>query len=173
MVRDAPERTPKKTQKAEGLVLPNSVVTKPDIGRLIRELQSLDAAMKSATAKKSDAKLPPTTRLLNDITEQNKLNMMKVEDRVRLSTFFETLRSEAPTLHFSFSSDPSPRFTSGLITWLRREIHPLVLLQIGLEPTLGVGCILRTTNRYFDLSIRQQFEDQQQLLISKITEGAA
>ena len=60
----------------------------------------------------------------------------------------------------SFSADPSVTFLTKLMTWLRQEIHPQVLLTVGLQPTIGAGCILRTTNRYFDFSLRQDFANK-------------
>jgi len=73
----------------------------------------------------------------------------------------------------SLSADPSTRFLEKLVTWLRREIHPQVLLTIGLQPTLGAGCVLRTPNRQFDFSLRQDFAKKRDLLIGKLTPGPA
>ena len=50
------------------------------------------------------------------------------------------------------------------MTWLRREIHPLVLMTVGLQPNIGAGCIVRTTNKYFDFSLRQDFANKRDLL---------
>ena len=63
-------------------------------------------------------------------------------------------------MHISFSADPSPLFTQKLITWLRAELHPLVLIQIGIQPNMGAGCVVRTTNKYFDFSLRSRFKEK-------------
>ncbi len=154
------------------LILPFSVVSRADIGRLIRELESLDAAIRRKSARKDD-KVLPTSPLLDDIAQQNKLNLLQPPERAALKTFLQAVHTKAPVLHFSFSSDPSSRSLVRLLTWLRQEIHPLVLLQIGLEPALGAGCVLRTTNRVFDFSLRRHFDKQRELLMTKLKEGAA
>jgi|SRR5581483_439291 len=155
---------------ATPLKLPYAVVSRSDVGRLLRELDSLEAALKRKTAKKDEPMLP-VSRLLDEIAEENKCNLLQAEDRGSLKAFLKTVYEGAPLLHFSFSVDPSPRFLSSLVAWLRQEIDPLVLLQLGLEPSLGAGCVLRTTNRNFDFSLRQHFAKQQKLLIGKIKEG--
>jgi len=153
------------------LVLPLSVVSRADVGQLTRELEALESAVRRATASKDDKPLP-TSRLLDDISAQNKLNLLQPADRAALKTFLAMISSKAPLLHFSFSSDPSPRFLAKLLTWLRTEIDDKVLLHIGLEPALGAGCVLRTTNRYFDFSLRQHFEKQGEMLLSTLREKA-
>ncbi len=153
------------------LSLPYSVVGRSDVGRLIRELEALEAAMQRKTAQK-DEKLLPTSRLLDDLSQQNKLNLLQPDDRAALKQFLEQVRKDAPQLHFNFSTDPSPRFMASLVGWVRQEIHPAALLQIGLEPALGAGCTLRTTNRYFDFSLRHYFDNQRELLLSKMKGGA-
>lgn len=151
------------------LVLPYLVVTRADTGRLLRELMALEAAIKRATTNNArDGKLLPTSRLLDDLAQQNKLNWLLPEDRAAAIEFLKRVRAEAPVLHFSFSVDPSPRFMEKLVAYIRQEIHAQALLRIGLEPTLGVGCILITTNKYFDFSLRHNVEAQRELLISKV-----
>jgi F0F1-type ATP synthase delta subunit len=74
-------------------------------------------------------------------------------------------------LHISFSADPSVSFLEKLMAWLRKEIHPLVLVTVGLQPSIGAGCIIRSTNKQFDLSLRQDFKKKQDMLRDKILEA--
>ncbi len=106
--------------------------------------------------------------MLDELLQNNKINALVEVDRKRLLNFLMTVRAKAPIIHMSFSADPSPAFTQKLITWLRENVHPLVLLQVGLQPNIGAGCIVRTTNKYFDLSLRQHFANQQELLMVKL-----
>jgi hypothetical protein len=152
------------------LNLPYSISNRSDVGRLRRELDVMEAAMQRKTARKDEKPLP-FSPLLNDLSDQNKLNLLKAEDRATLKAFLDEVHQKEPTLHFSFSTNPSPRFLANLIAWLRKEIDPFVLLQIGLEPALGAGCVVRTTNKYFDLSLRHYFEKQRDLLLTKLKEG--
>lgn len=148
------------------LHLPLSIVTKVDSGRLIRELEQIDTFLKGAAIRQpgTPINMPRTSRLLDETVQVNKLNLLREEDRTRLSEFVTQVRAKAPIMHISFSADPSPAFTQKLITWLRSEIHPLVLLQIGLQPNIGAGCVLRTTNKYFDLSLRQRLNQKGDVL---------
>lgn len=152
------------------LGLPISVVDKIDVGRLTREAQSIDTFLNEAAVRQPGVpmKLPRTSRLLDDTVELNKLNMLKADDRTRLISFLKEIYTSAPTLHMSFSADPSPIFTQKLTQWLRQELHPLVLLQIGKQPNMGAGCVVRTTNKYFDFSLRSRFAERHDLLIAKL-----
>ncbi|GAC1391576.1 MAG: hypothetical protein NVSMB46_04620 [Candidatus Saccharimonadales bacterium] len=150
--------------------IPVSVVSPVDVGRLVREVDVLDNFLVQAAIRSpgSSAKLPRTTRLMDEIIHNNNLNVLHNDERQRLSEFLKSIKSEAPVLHISFSADPSPFFIQKLMTWLRQEIHPLVLLQVGLQPNIGAGCVMRTSNRYFDFSIRQKLNDSRPILLQKI-----
>jgi hypothetical protein len=115
--------------------------------------------------------LPRTSRLLEDTARTNGLNLLEVKDRQRLTKLFVELKKSAPVLTMSFASDPPPAVVQKLIFWLRREVHPLVLLQIGLQPSIAAGCVLRTPNHYFDFSLRRHFSAHRQLLIDKLRES--
>ncbi len=163
------------TQETDSyLHLPLSIVTKVDAGRLIRELDQIDTFLKGAAIREpgTPVKMPRTSRLLDETVQVNKLNLLHEDDRTRLIQFVNQVRSNAPVMHISFSADPSPAFTQKLITWLRSEIHPLVLLQIGLQPNIGAGCVLRTTNKYFDFSLRERLKEKGGLLAETLR-GAA
>lgn len=148
------------------LSLPISVATKVDVGRLMRELQQVDNFLREATIRTpgTPIKMPKTSRLLDEMVAINKINLLHEEDRSRLIDFMTSVRAKAPIMHISFSADPSPAFTQKLITRLRAEIHPLVLLQLGLQPNIGAGSVLRTTNMYFDFSLRKRLEQKGDIL---------
>jgi F0F1-type ATP synthase delta subunit len=110
---------------------------------------------------------------MDEVIQLNQINVLVEPERQRLAEFLLQVRKHAPVLHISFSADPSPLFTQKLVTWLRREIHPFVLLQIGLQPNIGAGCVVRTTNQYFDFSLRQNFIEKRGLLAEKLIVGAA
>jgi hypothetical protein len=156
--------------KKATLQLPVAVVTKVDIGRLLREVEALNNFLNQSTIRKpgEQAKPPKTSRLMDEIITINKLNVLVAEEREQLYKFLEDVRKTAPILHMSFNSDPAPMFMRKLTTWLRNEIHPYVLVQIGLQPNIGAGCILRTTNKYFDFSLKQHFLNERGLLMESI-----
>lgn len=152
------------------LQLPMAVVTPSDVGRLMHEIEVVDNFVRQADLQGSgeQIQLPQNSRLFDELVSINKLDMHLESDRRQVIQLLEVVRTKAPILHMSFSTDPSTLFTGKLMTWLRHQIHPFVLLQIGLQPNIGAGCMLRSTNKYFDFSLRQRFADTRPLLLAKI-----
>lgn len=151
--------------------LPLTVARPVDLGRVIQELEQLDDHLRQAKLRHVGKQtLPPLSRLLQATAELNKVDLLDRSSRQALREFLKTARAESPVLHMSFSADPSPVFMEKLMTWLRREIHPNLLVTVGLQPTLGAGCTLRTTNKYFDLSLRQNFAKKRHLLLAAIAD---
>jgi hypothetical protein len=150
--------------------LPLLAVSPADINRLSRELESIENTLLELGVRKDDAdiKLPRTSRLIDQVVELNSLNLVHQGDRLLLRQFLQAVKQRAPVMHMSFGADPSAMFLEKLLNWLRREIHPQLLLTIGLQPTIGAGCIVRTTNHQFDLSLRQDFAKKRELLLNKL-----
>jgi hypothetical protein len=163
------------TQPKHFVGLPLSVISQVDIGRILREIESINNAIEQQQLRAPQAavQLPKPSILLDQTIELNKINMANPQDRKNLVEFLQIVKLQAPLLHISFSADPSTHFVEDLTFWLRKEIHPLVLLTIGLQPNLGAGCVVRTTNRYFDLSLRQHFFKSRDLLMQKLREAQA
>lgn len=157
---------------AAALALPLSVTGPIDVGRLLRELESIDNYLMQFHLKGEDdkAKMPKTSKLMDNLLEVNKLNLVEPTHRQQLIAFLQNTKDHAPVLHMSFGSDPSPAFLEKLVTWLRREIHPNVLVTVGLQPNIGAGCLVRSTNKYFDFSLRENFTKNKVLLMSKLRE---
>lgn len=151
--------------------LPVMVVSRTDVSRLQRELELVSEFMSQTAIRQpgTSVKMPKTSRLLDEIVEINKFNLLQPKDRESLAVFLKQIYATSPVLHISFSADPSPTFTQKLMVWLRTEIHPTLLLQVGLQPNIGAGCIVRTNNKVFDLSLRQKFADNKSLLINRLT----
>lgn len=164
-----------KPAKAENRIeLPFSAVTRADIGRLLRETESVDNFLRQAAIRQpgTTVKLPRTSRLYDEIIAANKLNMLQESDRQNLYTSLQQIYKESPVLHMSFGTDPSPIFLQKLIRWIRQNIHPQALLQIGLVPNIGAGCVVRTNNKFYNFSLRERFTEARPMLISKL-QGAA
>lgn len=155
---------------ADSLQLPLNIVGKGDINRLERELAAVEEFISSSEVREAGTqpKMPRTSRLFDELVQQNNLNALLSEDRSKIRGFLTGLKNSAPVIHISFSADPSPLFTQKLVGWLRQNIHPSLLLSIGLQPSIGAGCIIRTTNKYFDMSLRQRFLDKREVLVSKL-----
>lgn len=155
------------------LLLSQSVISQVDLGRLRRELNSVDDFIVQSRVRKAGSQpaMPQTSHMLEELAKHNKLNLLIETDRKKLDTILKDLYSHAPILHISFASDPSPIFLRKIITWLRSEIHPHILLQTGLQPSIAAGCIIRTPNKYLDLSLRKRFEQKRDLLRTSLEAG--
>jgi hypothetical protein len=151
--------------------LPLSVVSPVDVGRLIRELETLDNAILEQGLRGQTVAVPAMSRLMAQTIEMNHINILDEADRKLLTQLLVSVREKAPVLHLSFSADPTPAFVEKIMAYLRREIHPLVLMTAGLQPNIGAGCIVRSTNKYFDCSLRQDFLEKRALLMEKLREG--
>jgi hypothetical protein len=156
-------------------VLPSFITGVIDLNRLIRETEGIDDAIDQLKLREpgSTVKLPKTSFLMDQLAGYYKLNLLHKKDRTNLIKYLSSIKTKAPVINISFSSDPSPRFLDGLITWLRANIHPEIMLSVGIQPTIGAGCVVRTTNKYFDFSLTENLRKSRGLLLKKITEAAA
>lgn len=138
------------------LKLPASVISQTDIARLMRELNGLDDFFVGAKARQhgTGMNLPKISRQIDLTARENKLNLLAEADRQRLMDGLKSVYERAPNLHISFAIEPSPKAFEKIIIWLRRNIHPQALVSVGLQPAIAAGCVLRTTNKVFDMSLR-------------------
>ncbi len=154
-----------------GLVLPVMVVGAVDINRLLREIKNLQAALQAQTLRsegQAAKTLPKLSQLLDEFVQVNALDLLQTTDQKHALQFLGEVQRDAPRIHLSFSADPSPQFMSKLTAWFRSNIHPTVLITVGLQPGIGAGCVMRTANRYFDFSLGKSFENKRELLMQQL-----
>jgi len=151
----------------DGLQLPPLVMTPGDVARLRRELAALEAYLHASALRapgQPTGHLPKTSRLLEELATVNAMNLLDGRVREHLAAFLELLATRAPVVHISFAVDPSPAFLQKIVQWFRQNVQPQVLVRVGLQPTIAAGCVVRTTNKYFDFSLRRRFIQQRHLL---------
>lgn len=156
------------------LKLSYTVVSQTDITRLRRELNSMNdffASTKTRTSGTTTMKLPRLTRTLSQLAQENGVNLIDETGRNQLDAALHEVYEKAPSLHISFASEPSPKAVQSIIHWLRTNIHPQALVQIGLQPSIAAGCYLRTPNKVFDLSLRTAIKQAEPYLV-KLISGA-
>jgi hypothetical protein len=158
---------------ASGQMLTPLITTPGDLKRTRRELEGLDDFLHQSGLRTGGktVKLPPVSRLLEDLAKDSDLNLLKKSDRDRLTKFLTLLIQKAPVVHVSFASEPSGAALSKLLLWMRANIHPQVVVSVGVQPAIAAGCIVRTPNREFDFSLRRSLDAQTQLLIKNIRAG--
>lgn len=152
-----------------GLILPLKVTSRSDISKSLRELDVVDDFFHQAALRGSQSQtVPVLSNTLEALAVENGLNLIHPEDRAKLKTFLTRLKAKAPVVHMSFPSEASGEFIMKLLGWFRTEVHPHVVLHIGLQPELAAGCVLRTSNKMFDFSFRHRFEQSKQRLIAAL-----
>lgn len=163
----APKGPAAAAPSAGTLKLPVLVFGIVEVRRLRRELEALEDFMSQAALREpgKQVALPRVSRLLDALAAENHLNLLQPDARKQLRVFLGDVEHHAPKIHMSFATDPSSAFTAKIVAWLRGSIAPDVLLEVGLQPTIAAGAIVRTTNKVFDLSLRQRFADSDQLML--------
>jgi F0F1-type ATP synthase delta subunit len=156
------------------MVLPTLVFGKVEVRRLQRELESLDEFLRSmAVRRQTKFEMPRVSRMLDALANENHLDLLKGAHRTAITAFIADILESAPTIHMSFAADPSSAFTAKIVSWLRANVHPFALLDIGLQPNIAAGCIVRTTNKVFDLSLRRHFAEKHDMLLQAMQGNAA
>ena len=148
--------------------LPTLVIGSADVIRLKREMEALDDYLHQAglrTGGEEAVKLPKTSRVMDEFAAANKLNLLLPEARRESLEFFDFVSSKAPVVHMSFAVEPSSAFRQKLIVWWRGNVHPFVLLDVGLQPNIAIGSVVRTPNKQYDFSLRSHFKNKRAKLI--------
>jgi hypothetical protein len=140
------------------------------VNNLITELESVEEFFLKMKVKSSlsQVDLPKTSDILEELAKLNKLNLIKTEDRTSLKQFLHFLRTRAPTVHLSFGSTPDDIFVANIANWFRTEINPNIMIVAGLQPNIGAGFKMRTTNKYYDFSLRKYLVAGKQTLVEAL-----
>jgi hypothetical protein len=112
--------------------------------------------------------LPKIGPKLEQLAQANNFNLLEKANRLELGSLLDDIKTKAPVARMSFASEPSPDFLATIVTWFRDNINPHTLMQVGLQPSIVIGCILKTPNKTFDFSLRQRFREQRALLSEKL-----
>lgn len=152
------------------LKLPAKIVSRGDLNRILRELNRLNDYLVGARFKNEDPSVVSQniSPLLGELAALNNYDLMDESRRKELYSQLEVLSAHGPGLHISFTAAPSPGSLEKVIVWLRSNIHPQILLSVGLQPNIAAGCILRTPNRVIDMGLKQTLMKQQPLLLEMI-----
>jgi F0F1-type ATP synthase delta subunit len=151
------------------LKLPITLVTRQDLIRVHRELQGFnDLSMQSVMRHDNPIKYPPISDNLRAIAVDNQIDLRHDKACQKLLDALDQLRSEAPIIRISFPADPSQEILQKLVTWLRKEIDPTIIIQVGLQPTIAAGIVLSTPNHQYDFSLRQHLYKNRDKLVEAL-----
>jgi F0F1-type ATP synthase delta subunit len=138
------------------LKITTEITSKQDITRVHRELRNyLDIITQSALRHDNPIKYPSISDNLRGIVIENKIDLKQEKECQRLLSELESIAKHAPVVHISFSNDPEPEMLYKLIQWFRDKINPNIFIQVGVQPTIAAGVVIRTPNKHFDFSIRR------------------
>lgn len=156
------------------LILPNEIVTKSDIARLVSELESVDSEHATAEVReglngqKTDfSAISPS---LSVFLERNSLSLDSSHQRSEIIHTLRTLKHEAPVVHFTFAGPTDRESLQKLTAWMRENTHPHAIVETGIQPSLIAGVYVRTPNKVHDLSLRSVIKEKRSVLVSALEE---
>ncbi|HEU0266612.1 MAG TPA: hypothetical protein VFQ70_03220 [Candidatus Saccharimonadaceae bacterium] len=152
--------------------LPPSIVTKADVSRFLSEIERVDGALTTSTvrSKVSGEKAEPLVIAAN-VTDFLALNQLSLDDsraRTALIHDLRYLKDHVPVLHMTFATEADGESLETIITWVRREIDPNAVIEVGLQPDLIAGVYVRTPNHIHDLSARSLLKGGHELLVKEL-----
>lgn len=155
------------------LVLPPALVTRADLSRLARDIETIDNELEAQKARnhatgKSGYTMPVLSRALNDFADLNKLDLSDDQTRMLVKDQVKMLKEKAPVLHMTFAVEADPESLQKLVAYVRQEIHPLALISVGLQPNLVGGVYLRTPNHVHDFSVRNRLASTRGLIMQDL-----
>jgi F0F1-type ATP synthase delta subunit len=152
-----------------GVQLTDVIVTPLELGKVQRELFALNEFLSANNHGTSSGKsMPYTSPLLSNMVKASGLNMIKKEDRTMFNNQLQFVRRTAPVVRVSFAAEPSKQALRVLVRWFRENGHPNTLLDPSVQPGIGGGCIINTSTKTFDFSIKNLFVDSLPELAKKI-----
>lgn len=157
------------------IVFPKQLISSVDLSRTIRELQALDESLRQTQLRKpgEPTKLSRSSLTLEDMARLNDVSLLDERQREQLIALLQALLEHSPRIHMSVAAEPSGQFVQNITAWMRQKIHPTILVEVGLQPTLAAGCMIRTTNKVFDMSLRNRLAESRSLLSEKIGDVAS
>ena len=155
---------------SQQIILPSTVAGRADLGRIINELSGLDNFFYQTKLRSpgSNVAAPKLSQSLNVVAETNKISLLDGKQRKNLLETLRSIKEHAPSIHISFAVEAPVPFDQKIVLWIRQNIHPQALVEIGLQPNISIGCILRTTNKIFDMSLKNRFAASKKKLFEDI-----
>ncbi len=154
------------------ILLPESVLTKRDLLRLVREAERIDNEVSSDVIRnevkhKEPEELQISSRFASFV-DKNNVNLDDKSQRVQLVKQLQLLKDKVPVVHVTFATDADTESIGKLVEWFRSSVHPQVVIDVGLQPGLVAGAYIRTNNKVFDFSLKALLKGNRSLLVEKL-----
>lgn len=125
------------------LRLPEQVQTELD-------LQALLTALRTKRADESQ------TSLLQSFWQANPKISPDENYRKMLVEQVEKIVEDSEKVTISLAQAPDSEFLTELVSWLRSNVKPYLVLDVQIDPMLIGGLVLRTREHIYDWSLRRQ-----------------
>lgn len=153
-------------------VLPQNLVSKMDISRLVKEVERVDNELTTASVHEKvgadQGEKPVYSEHLTSFLEQNQLSLDDSHQRTELIKQMRELKDKLPVIHMTFSVPADGQSLQQIAKWLRESIHPQTVIDVGLQPALVAGVYLRTPNHVMDLSLRAALDGHREDLAREL-----
>ncbi len=166
----APAATLPRQKVMDAVHLPTGIVSTGDARRLRRDIAALEETLQAIRLRTNApvAKLPRLSRSLEEFGSTNRLNFLLPDDRHHAAVFMDYVLRKAPIMRISFASEATRKFTTELVLWLRANFDSEMLVEIGLEPNIAAGCVVRTSDKVFDFSLIKHLESKRPMLMERL-----
>lgn len=163
----------KSKEKAEvEFILPSNVVTKGDMARLVIDLERVDNEMTAADVRKKagskTVKRPVLSDELEAFLDENDLDLDESNERSVLIKKVRKLKNDVPVVHMTFATVADPASLQKLVEWFRDSVHPQIVIEAGLQPSLVGGVYVRTPNHVHDFSLKGILQGRRDLLATEL-----
>jgi hypothetical protein len=152
--------------------LPPTVVSKGDVARLMNELERVDNELTADSVRDkvgvSDHAEPVVSEQLRAFLNQNNLTLDNGHDRAEFIKEMRLLKEHAPVIHMTFAVPADGDSLQQIAKWLRDEVHPQTVIDVGLQPALIAGAYVRTQNHVHDMSLRAALSGGHDLLVKEL-----
>mgnify|MGYP000847545452 CR=1 FL=1 len=138
------------------LKLPTTIASRRDIIRVHREIRSfIDTTTQSIMRHDNPIKYPAISEQLRALAVANQIDLTEPKTCESLLKKVDHIKEHAPSVHVSFPVEPTADILERLVVWFRKEIDPFIVIQVGIQPTIAAGVVVRTPNHQFDFSLRR------------------
>lgn len=135
------------------LVLTKRFISRKDVLKAAREIEQLRDRLIADRVRGKKSDIEPSEGI-SALMEANKVETVTPETLDELKKKIEFKVDRLPMLRFIFSDEPDSEFMARLVTWLRVEVHPAVLVMYSVQQQIAGGYILTTDHRRYDHSWR-------------------
>ena len=153
--------------------LPITLIGKTDLMRLLQEIGALDEQLSQQNLQQraqggQETVVPAISAGLRQVSDQLGLDITSQSGRVRARDVITSYLHEAPLFQITFASEPPLDQLRLVVEWMRQNIHGLALVQTAVQPAIIAGCIIRSSNKVFDFSVREAFDTAAPHLLKEV-----